>query len=324
MSNQTYMPPAYGVPNPNYGESYLYTPAHNPGNDSMSTLHNDESTLYDGHAPISRILSRTPSPTPSEFNALNGIKEPRTTKETIQRYAILAVIIGAVVAISLEQKNIVNGLKPMTDWLASHKAGPLIPIALLIILSFPPLFGHEIVATLAGVTWSLPVAFSIVCAGVLLGEIANFFTFKYFCTTRASKMENSKLSYALLAHVVRQGGFLVVLVIRYSAIPSHFATVVFATVGISFPVFLGAAILSLPEAFLPVYVGYAMKNNSSTSSTVKNIILAITLVITVGALIWIRKLQEKAKPEVINARRKARQGKLLQQSRDTPFNHEQV
>jgi hypothetical protein len=178
-------------------------------------------------------------------------------------------------------------------------------------------------------------------------------------------MENSKLSYALLAHVVRQGGFLVVLVIRYSAIPSHcafqiftcttvrsftyeaaVATVVFATVGklesmqsarrnlvvligISFPVFLGAAILSLPEAFVPVYVGYAMKNNSmflsylfgqalidyvrplgSTSSTVKNITLAITLVITVGALIWIRKLQEKAKPEVIYVRRKARQGKL--------------
>jgi hypothetical protein len=84
MSNQTYMPPAYGVPNPNYGESYLYTPAHNPGNVSMSTLHDDESTLYDGHAPISRTLSRTPSPTPSEFNALNGIKEPRTTKETIR------------------------------------------------------------------------------------------------------------------------------------------------------------------------------------------------------------------------------------------------
>ncbi|KAF7328923.1 hypothetical protein MVEN_02522200 [Mycena venus] len=321
--SQTYAPPAYGAPNPNYAQNYLYTPTHNPGNVSMSTL-NDGSTLYDAQTPMSRTLSRTPSPTPSEFNALNGIKEPRTTRQTIQRYAILAVVIAVVVVISLEHEKIINGLKPVTDWLARTKAGPLIPIALLIVLSFPPLFGHEIVMMLCGVTWSLPEAFGIVCAGVLLGEIANFFTFKYFCTARGDKMEKSNLSYALLAHVVRQGGFLVVLVIRYSAIPAHFATVVFSVVGISFPVFIAAAVLSLPKAFVPVYIGYAMKENSSQSNKIEKIITVITVVITIVALAWIRKQQEKAKPDVIYARRKARQGKLIQQDRDAPFNHEDV
>jgi uncharacterized membrane protein YdjX (TVP38/TMEM64 family) len=151
---------------------------------------------------------------------------------------------------------------------------------------------------LAGVTWTLPKAIAIVCGeparclspqyslidvvgpvGVLLGEIANFFAFKYFCSARGAKMEKSKLSYALLAHVVCQGGFLVVVIIRYSAIPAHcaflfyftciplstraaVATVIFSTVGISFPVFIAAAILSLPKAAVPVYIGYAMKDNS--------------------------------------------------------------
>ncbi|KAF8147777.1 hypothetical protein K438DRAFT_1734055 [Mycena galopus ATCC 62051] len=290
----------------------------------MSTLR-DGSTLYDEHAPMSRTLSRTPSPTPSELDTLNGVKQPRTMKQTIQLYAIVAVLIGVTVAISLEQTKIINALKPVTDWLARTKLGFLIPIAILIVLSFPPLFGHEIVGLVAGVTWSLPIAFAIVAAGVLLGEIANFFTFKYFCTARADKMEKSKLSYALLAHVVRQGGFLIVLVVRYSAIPPHFATVVFSTAGISFPVFIAAAILSLPKAVVPVYIGYAMNHNSSTSTKVERIILAISLVITVGAMVWIRKLQTEAKPEVIYARRKARQGKLLQsRGLDAPFNHEEV
>ncbi|KAJ7334834.1 hypothetical protein DFH08DRAFT_706758 [Mycena albidolilacea] len=262
-----------------------------------------------------RTFSRTPSPTPSEFNALNGIKEKKTMKETISAgllvyYGILALLIGSVVVISLEHEKIINALKPATDWLASNKVGFLIPIALLVIMSFPPLFGHEIVAMLAGVTWTLPKAIAIVCVGVLLGEIANFFTFKYFCSARGAKMEKSKLSYALQAHVVRQGGFLVVVIIRYSAIPAHFATVIFSTVGISFPVFIAAAILSLPKAAVPVYIGYAIKDNSSSSTRVEHIILGISLVITVGALGWLRKQQEKVKPDVIYARRKARQGKL--------------
>ncbi|KAJ7110860.1 hypothetical protein C8R44DRAFT_592637, partial [Mycena epipterygia] len=139
------------------------------------------------------------------------------------------------------------------------KLGPLIPIAILIIMSFPPLFGHELIELLAGVTWDLPAAFAIVAAGVLLGEIANFFVFKTFCSGRSTKMEKSKLSYALLAHVVRMGGFLVVIMIRYSAIPPHFATAVFSTVGLGFGVFIAACILSLPKAFVPVYVGYAMR-----------------------------------------------------------------
>lgn len=54
------------------------------------------------------------------------------------------------------------------------KYGFLIPIAIMFVISFPPLFGHEIVAVLCGLVWGLGVGFAIVAAGTLLGEIGNF------------------------------------------------------------------------------------------------------------------------------------------------------
>ena len=44
----------------------------------------------------------------------------------------------------------------------------------MIIISFPPLFGHEIVALLCGDVWGIWIGFGIVAAGTALGELANF------------------------------------------------------------------------------------------------------------------------------------------------------
>jgi hypothetical protein len=49
-------------------------------------------------------------------------------------------------------------------------AGWLIPIAILFIISFPPLFGHEIIALLCGVVYGLWIGFAIVAAGTFTGE----------------------------------------------------------------------------------------------------------------------------------------------------------
>lgn len=42
------------------------------------------------------------------------------------------------------------------------KYGWLIPVAILFVLSFPPLFGNEIVMILIGLVWGLGVGFAIV------------------------------------------------------------------------------------------------------------------------------------------------------------------
>ncbi|KAF8755202.1 hypothetical protein RHS01_05399 [Rhizoctonia solani] len=139
--------------------------------------------------------------------------------------------------------------------------GWLIPIVVLFIISFPPLFGHEIVAVLCGLVWGLWIGFAIVCAGTLLGEIGNFYAFRYCLRGRAIKMERKNPSYACLARVVRDGGFLVAFVVRLSAIPGHFTTAVFSTCGMGIWIFTLAAFLSLPKQFITVYLGVILEQS---------------------------------------------------------------
>jgi hypothetical protein len=48
------------------------------------------------------------------------------------------------------------------------KYGWLIPVAILFVLSFPPLFGNEIVMILVGVVWGLGIGFAIVSHHLLV------------------------------------------------------------------------------------------------------------------------------------------------------------
>ncbi|TBU38985.1 hypothetical protein BD309DRAFT_873251, partial [Dichomitus squalens] len=102
--------------------------------------------------------------------------------------------------------------------------GWLIPIGVFFVISFPPLFGHEIVAILCGLVWGLGPGFAIVAAGTFLGELGNFYAFKYCCAARGQKPEKTQLRYTCLARVVRDGGFKVALIARLSAIPGHCAS----------------------------------------------------------------------------------------------------
>lgn len=52
--------------------------------------------------------------------------------------------------------------------------GWAIPIEMIIILSFPPLFGQEIVAIICGEIWGLWIGFGIVASGMILGELAAY------------------------------------------------------------------------------------------------------------------------------------------------------
>ncbi|KAF8181965.1 hypothetical protein K438DRAFT_1767693 [Mycena galopus ATCC 62051] len=261
-------------------------------------------------AAYGRSITRTPSPTPEEYNLLNGIKPERTLKQKIIFYAVAGVLLAITIVLSIKGKDIVHDLQPASDWMTSHPAAFLIPIAILVILTFPPLMGQEIVVMFVGATYSLPMACAIAAAGTLLGECANFFTFKYACRARGEKIEKANLQFGLMAFVVRRGGFLIALMIRYSAIPSHYATSVFATIGMSFWIFLAAAVLSLPNSLIPVFVGYVMQpsvQNNGAVKTVDNVVTVAGIIITIVAYIWVQRQLKAATPDFIHARRKARQ-----------------
>lgn len=87
---------------------------------------------------------------------------------------IALIIVGALIAFNVCHTQIQKALTPAGMWLKSKAWGWIIPVAILFVLSFPPLFGHEIVAVLCGDIYGLGIGFLIVSAGTLLGEIGNF------------------------------------------------------------------------------------------------------------------------------------------------------
>lgn len=84
---------------------------------------------------------------------------------------IILLIIGILTAlISIKHDQVVEALRPFAEKVRDIPAGWLIFVAVLVIISFPPLFGHELVALLAGVVYGLWIGFGVVAAGTFIGE----------------------------------------------------------------------------------------------------------------------------------------------------------
>lgn len=230
-------------------------------------------------------------------------------KDWIKYYILLILIMIAVVVMTIYHHQIVIGLHPYAESMRQLKAGDievgwLIPIAVLFIISFPPLFGHEIVIILCGLVWGLWVGFAIVSAGTLLGELGNYWTFKYACSHRASKLEKKDINYACMCTVVREGGFWIAFLARLSAIPGHLVTPVFATTGMSLGIFTCAAILSMPKQMAGVYMGTlfnaeeANQPKSTVARVVQYIVLAVSFLVTIFAALYIYRQMAKVRPAV--------------------------
>ncbi|KAK0447377.1 uncharacterized protein EV420DRAFT_1568429 [Desarmillaria tabescens] len=282
---------------------------------------------------VPRDITRTPSPTPSELQAGNFNREAMKNwrfwirREWLWHYVIFSIILVLSILLAVFDQQIIDWLTPFTRWLHDLKFGWLVPIAILFVISFPPLFGQEIVGILCGLVWGLGIGIGIVAAGTLLGEVANFYAFKYCCRARGEKLERTNITYACLAKVIRDGGFKIALIARLSAIPPHFTTAIFSTCGMGIIVFCLAAILTLPKSFINVYLGVILEQSATGGSNTKSkiityVVLVVSTLITIVAMRYILLQMKEVKPKVIYARRKARQAKLARA--DMPYDRSDV
>lgn len=183
-------------------------------------------------------------------------------------------------------------LEPASHKLAKSSWGWLIPTVLLFIVSFPPLFGHEVIAILLGIVYPWWPAFGINALGTLLGEVGNYYAFRSWLSPIARKMERGSLDYACLAHIVRVGGFKIALMARMSAIPGHFTTAIFATIGMRISTFLAAAILTLPKQAAIVYVGVIIKQSGYDHETTKDKVIKYCVLLGTGIVTVVAALCE--------------------------------
>lgn len=222
---------------------------------------------------------------------------------------VVLVVLGSLFVFF--HNRIVRALQPAVEQIHDLKFGWLIPIAMFFVISFPPLFGHEILAILCGLVWGAWVGFAITAAGTFIGEVANFYTFKHFCQVRGDKLQKDSIMYAALCKVVRERGFKFALIARYSAIPGHLTTAIFSVCGMGIFAFMLAAVLSLPKQFITVYIGVMLESDpnapaASTSRIIGDAAGAITLLVTVAAMWYVNKAVSKVKPQVIQERQKSR------------------
>ncbi|KAL2151742.1 hypothetical protein VTH82DRAFT_6840 [Thermothelomyces myriococcoides] len=224
-------------------------------------------------------------------------------------WIVAAIALALTILITIKHDEVVATLRPWSEKVRDLPAGWLIPIAILIIISFPPLFGHEIVAVLCGVVYGLWIGFGIVAAGTFLGELCTWFAFRHMFRRKAEKLERTNLNYGSLARLTRDGGFWIVLVIRFSAIPSHFSTAVFSTCGVNFWSYAFATFVTLPKQIFLVYLGVLLLQDKPDNS-VKNMVFAVAFAVTVVMAVYIAYKMRKVKKVLLAEQAERRKARL--------------
>ncbi|KAJ4388105.1 hypothetical protein N0V93_008710 [Gnomoniopsis smithogilvyi] len=208
----------------------------------------------------------------------------RISKKTQQRlyWVIPLLIVLLILAILFEvyKSDFERWVTPLTDWLDAREAWSwVIPVVILLVLSFPPLFGHEIVLLVVGLAYPLGIAIGIACAGSIIGEALCFVVFKFFLSKYAEKRMREKVKWAAVGRLAKESGFWGVLVIRYSIVPPR----------MKFWIYMATVIASLPKVIVFVALGTPSSEHSKGARAAKIVAIGIVVVITLFATRWIRQ-----------------------------------
>jgi hypothetical protein len=100
----------------------------------------------------------------------------------------------------------------------------------------------------------------------------------------------------------------IILLIRLSALPTHFSTAVFSTCGVRFLPFALATLLTLPKQIFLVYLGVLLLQDPPPGHSAKNVVFAVAFGVTVamaGYLWWrMRRVKRVLVEEQAERRRK--------------------
>lgn len=90
--------------------------------------------------------------------------------------------------------------------------------------------------------------------GKVLGEFLLFPAFKYGFTSLKDKWDRENITYAATLRAVQRQPFLIGVLARFSLLPAHYATPVFAHAGMEWLMFILLCIVTLPYQLATVYL----------------------------------------------------------------------
>ncbi|CAI6334206.1 unnamed protein product [Periconia digitata] len=244
------------------------------------------------------------------------------SKKYIPLWIICWAMLIATILLAVYRDRVIDWLRPFSDRVRDIPAGWLIPVAILFVLSFPPLIGDEIVEILCGVIYGLWAGFGIVALGTYLGQIGNWFAFKYLLRRKAAKLERTDLNYGAMARMVRDSGFWLLCLIRVSAVPPHISTAVFSTCDVKFWHYLISTLFSLPKQIFLVYLGTLLVRSDDKESpeqkrqnTIQTVVAVVIFLITF-VMAWFLWRKMKAIKVMLLAEQEERKRAKLGGGRD--------
>ncbi|EST06240.1 SNARE associated Golgi protein [Kalmanozyma brasiliensis GHG001] len=201
-----------------------------------------------------------------------------------QRYILYLVvgikflILGVVLYIGPEV--MFDTTAKLAIWFGSQTFGAALLIALVVIVSFPPLIGYGTCITLFGLGWgvhspanadhgelngNLFYAWALASVACLLGASVSFVVLRWAITHHAKRVSwiSSALDdpkYAALTTAVRSRGLSMAILIRFCPFPFAYSNLFFASLldAVPYRHFIAATALITPKLFLHVWLGTRM------------------------------------------------------------------
>lgn len=220
-------------------------------------------------------------------------KRKRTTV-----YSVVGFFGSLVILSIIFHARILEWAKPIAQKYTQKPGGFLLPSLLLVVVSFPPLFGHEFISLLTGFIYG-NIGFLIVLISTTLGESLLFLSFRHFFKHRLGAFRAKYEDYNIFVRVIEEGGPLMLFAIRTSAIPSHFSTPLFASIdAIEYKVWLLCCLGSSFSLYPPVYFGWLLQRGQSSNATPWLLTIAALITVSVGLYIYIQYRRHKKASQV--------------------------
>lgn len=191
---------------------------------------------------------------------------------------IKMLILGIVVYVGPEA--MFDTTAKLAIWFGSQSFGAALIIALVIIVSFPPLIGYGTSITLCGLGWGVHAdatsehaqldgnlfqAWLLASVACLLGATVSFTVLRFLIvhhSKRVSWISNTlnDPKYVALSTAVRRRGLSMAILVRFCPFPFAYSNLFFASLvdAVSFKHFFVATALITPKLFLHVWLGTRM------------------------------------------------------------------
>lgn len=212
-------------------------------------------------------------------------------------YTVIFVLWHAILlVVAIFSNKLQSNLQPLASRM-ERLTGAWIVLSLLIaVVSIPPLFGHELLAVIAGYVYGIRSGFAILTISSILGETLVYFAFRFWLKHALDAFRSRhRQNYAIFVSVIEEGGLLMLCFVRMSVIPPHFSTPLFSSLdSITWYSWLLANILASPVKFFPsVFVG-ALLRDKHNNSLIGDLFFILSTVTTLGVLFHIyRKFMSK-------------------------------